>query len=70
MEKKISGKGKIWEIFPRSQKLFRRQRKNLKQGRKCIIASEGMDAPDPESQATRRSDGYGGWCLELRRGSR
>ena len=23
---------------------------------------------DPESQAGRRSDGYGGWCLELRRG--
>ena len=22
---------------------------------------------DPESQAGRQSDGYGGWCLELRR---
>src|SRR6218665_942534 len=22
---------------------------------------------DPESQASRQSDGYGGWCLELRR---
>src|SRR6218665_2826632 len=25
---------------------------------------------DPESQAGRQSDGYGGWCLELRRGGR
>ena len=25
---------------------------------------------DPESQAGRQSDGYGGWCLELRRGER
>ena len=25
---------------------------------------------DPESQAARQSDGYGGWCLELRRGGR
>ena len=25
---------------------------------------------DPESQASRQSDGYGGWCLELRRGGR
>jgi len=23
---------------------------------------------DPESQAGRQSDGYGGWCLEFRRG--
>src|SRR6218665_1962753 len=25
---------------------------------------------DPESQAGRQLDGYGGWCLELRRGGR
>ena len=25
---------------------------------------------DPESQAGRQSDGYGGWCSELRRGGR
>ena len=25
---------------------------------------------DPESQADRQSDGYGEWCLELRRGGR
>ena len=25
---------------------------------------------DPESQASRQSDGYGGWCLELRQGGR
>ena len=25
---------------------------------------------DPKSQAGRQSDGYGGWCLELRRGVR
>src|SRR6218665_4159918 len=25
---------------------------------------------DPESQAGRQSDGYGRWCLELRRGAR
>jgi len=25
---------------------------------------------DPESQTGRQSDGYGGWCLELRRGGR
>src|SRR6218665_951967 len=25
---------------------------------------------DPENQAGRQSDGYGGWCLELRRGGR
>src|SRR6218665_1106620 len=25
---------------------------------------------DSESQAGRQSDGYGGWCLELRRGGR
>src|SRR6218665_1340856 len=25
---------------------------------------------NPESQAGRQSDGYGGWCLELRRGGR
>src|SRR6218665_3749511 len=25
---------------------------------------------DPESQAGRQSDRYGGWCLELRRGGR
>src|SRR6218665_1709286 len=25
---------------------------------------------DPERQAGRQSDGYGGWCLELRRGGR
>ena len=25
---------------------------------------------DPESQVGRQSDGYGGWCLELRRGGR
>src|SRR6218665_3423319 len=24
----------------------------------------------PQSQAGRQSDGYGGWCLELRRGGR
>ena len=25
---------------------------------------------DPESQASRQSDNYGGWCLELRRAER
>jgi len=25
---------------------------------------------DPESQADRQSDGYGGWCLMLSRGGR
>ena len=25
---------------------------------------------DPESQAGRQSDGFGGWCLELRHGGR
>jgi len=25
---------------------------------------------NPESQAGRQSDGYGGWCLELRRGGK
>src|SRR6218665_555044 len=25
---------------------------------------------DPKNQAGRQSDGYGGWCLELRRGGR
>ena len=25
---------------------------------------------NPESQASRQSDGYGGWCVELRRGGR
>ena len=25
---------------------------------------------DPESQAGRQSEGFGGWCLELRRGGR
>ena len=25
---------------------------------------------DPESQTGRQSDGYDGWCLELRRGGR
>ena|SRR6218665_1672743 len=25
---------------------------------------------DPESQASRQSDGYGGWCLELMRGGK
>jgi len=30
--------------FQRSQKIFRKQGGNLKQGGKCIIASGGMDA--------------------------
>jgi len=34
----------------------------------------GLDSPgsgsEPESQAGRQTDGYGGWCLELRRGGR
>src|SRR6218665_2523734 len=29
-----------------------------------------IDRQDPESQAGRESDGYGRWCLELRRGRR
>src|SRR6218665_1888241 len=29
-----------------------------------------IDRPDPESQAGRQSEGYGGWCSELRQGGR
>ena len=36
---------------------------------RCLSKTKTIGrAQDPESQAGRQSDGYGGWCLELRRG--
>ena len=46
----------------RNQLIHRRLTKT-----KCISLGGGQD---PESQAGRQIDGYGGWCLELRLGGR
>src|SRR6218665_179989 len=36
-----------------------------------LTRTKSLDSgQNPESQAGRQSDGYGGWCLELRRGGR
>ena len=38
---------------------------------RCLTETKSIGSgQDPESQAGRQSDGYGGWCLELRRGGR
>ena len=47
----------------------RSRRNQLFHRRLTKIKSIGS-GQDPESQAGRQSDGYGGWCLELRRGGR
>src|SRR6218665_3121539 len=47
----------------------RSRRNQLIHRRLTKTKSIGSDQ-DPDSQAGRQSDGYGGWCLELRRGGR
>ena len=48
----------------------KRSRRNQLIHRRLIKTESIGSGQDPESQAGRQSDGYGGWCLELRRGGR
>src|SRR6218665_685151 len=48
----------------------KRSRRNQLIHRRLTKTKSIGSGQDPESQAGRQSDGYGGWCLELRRGGR
>ena len=48
----------------------KRRRRNQLIHRRLTKTKSIGSGQDPESQAGRQSDGYGGWCLELRRGGR
>src|SRR6218665_2686006 len=48
----------------------KRSRRNQRIHRRLTKTKSIGSVQDPESQAGRQSDGYGGWCLELRRGGR
>ena len=48
----------------------KRSRRNQLIHRRLTKTKSIGSGHDPESQAGRQSDGYGGWCLELRRGGR
>ena len=54
-------------FLERSQKLSRENQLIHRRLTKTKSIGSGQD---PESQAGRQSDGYGRWCLELRRGGR
>jgi len=45
----------------------KRNRKNQLIHRRLTRTKSIGSGQNPESQAGRESDGYGGWCLELRR---
>src|SRR6218665_879224 len=45
----------------------KRSRRNQLIHRRLIKTKSIGSGQDPESQAGRQSDGYGGWCLEFRR---
>src|SRR6218665_1388994 len=57
----------IFRCLERPQKRSRRNQLIHRRLTKTKSISSGQD---PKSQAGRHSDGYGGWCLELRRGGR
>ena len=48
----------------------KRSRRNQLIYRRLTKTKSIGSGQDPKSQAGRQSDGYGGWCLELRRGGR
>src|SRR6218665_2942720 len=48
----------------------KRSRRNQLIHRRLTKTKSIGSGQDPKSQAGRQSDGYGGWCLELRRGGR
>ena len=55
------------KFLQRPQKRSRRNQFIHRRSSKSKLIGSGSD---PESQAGRQSDGYGGWCLELRPGGR
>src|SRR6218665_502191 len=57
----------ISRFLERPQK---RSRRNQLIHRRLTKTKSIGSGQDPESHAGRQSDGYGGWCLELRRGGR
>src|SRR6218665_122562 len=57
----------ISRLLERPQKRSRRNQLIHRRLTKTKSIGSGQDL---ESQAGRQSDGYGGWCLELRRGGR
>src|SRR6218665_2686386 len=60
-------------VIVNSRFLQRPQKRNCRHHlihRRLIKTKSIGSGQYPESQAGRQSDGYGGWCLELRRGGR
>ena len=47
---------------------MRRSRRNQLIHKRLTKTKSISSDQDPESKGGRQSDGYGGWCLELRRG--
>src|SRR6218665_921158 len=69
----LSAKKKKRAVIVNSRFLERpqkRSRANQLIHRRLTKTKSMRSGQDPESQAGRQSGGYGGWCLELRRGGR